>query len=189
MSQASIVVRGLGGASALGGEVSTQMTAMRHGRAPLRALAGHPTAAGIYPDLLAGWIDERGWLAGRQYGGASNAALRAARVAVEDAGWTAAELADCHIFSGTSRGNTGESFGAWKARRPMRRLSTSNSLHSETASAVSIELGVRGPWHSGSAACRRSAPMPAALWRMARRSKRPSPRCLGTPRGQSACIS
>jgi 3-oxoacyl-(acyl-carrier-protein) synthase len=74
-------------------------------------------------------------------------------MAVEDAGWDASEISDCHVFSGTSRGNTGELFGTWKAREPVRRLSTSNSMHSETASAVSVELGIRGPWLTLSNGC------------------------------------
>lgn len=146
MSRMGVIVSGLGGASALGSGIAAQMAAMHDPQPPLRPLAAHPETAGVYPDLLAGWIDDRSWLSGRKYGGASNASVRAARMAVDDAGWTATDLVDCHIFSGTSRGNTGELFGTWKARDPNRRLSTSNSMHSETASAVSVELGIRGPW-------------------------------------------
>lgn len=140
------IVCGMGGASALGSTIPEQMTAMMDHNHGLRPLGSHPEADGLCPDLLAGWIDDRSWLSGRKYGGASNAAVRAARMAVEDAGWTAEELMDCHVFCGTSRGNTGELFGRWDARSPVRRLRTSNSMHSETASAVSVELGIRGPW-------------------------------------------
>ena len=153
MNRTGVIVRGLGGASALGSGIAAQMAAMRHRCPPLRPLADHPEAAGACPELLAGWIDDRNWLSGRKYGGASNASVRAARMAAEDAGWTPEELADCHVFSGTSRGNTGELFGTWKARGPVRRLATSNSMHSETASAVSVELGIRGPWLTLSNGC------------------------------------
>lgn len=153
MSRRNVIVTGLGGASALGSGTAAQMAAMNSGRCPLRPLGGHPEAGGVSPELLAGWIVDRSWLSGRKYGGASNASVRAARMAVEDAGWTPAELAACHVFSGTSRGNTGELFGAWQARGPVRRLSTSNSMHSETASAVSVELGIRGPWTTLSNGC------------------------------------
>lgn len=146
MKPVAVCVRGLGGASALGGSIPEQMAAIRTGTAPLRPLAAHPDCAGVRPELLAGWIDDRSWLAGRKYGGAANAAVRAARMAVAEAGWTAAELADCQVFSGSSRGNTGELLGHWRSRRPVRKLAASNSMHSETASAVSIELGIRGPW-------------------------------------------
>jgi 3-oxoacyl-(acyl-carrier-protein) synthase len=146
MNPPAITVRGLGGASALGSGVAAQLAAMHLPVPPLRPLAGHPDCGGARPELLAGWIDDRSWLAGRKYGGAANAAVRAARMAVTEAGWSPAELADCHLFSGTSRGNTGELIGAWNARRPIRKLAASNSMHSETASAVSIELGIRGPW-------------------------------------------
>ena len=153
MSRTHVIVSGLGGASALGDGVAAQVAAMLHPQPPLRPLASHPEAAGTFPELLAGWIEDRTWLAGRKYGGASNASVRAARMAVADAGWSAAELEDCHIFSGTSRGNTGELFDRWDARSPVRRLSTSNSMHSETASAVSVELGIRGPWLTLSNGC------------------------------------
>jgi 3-oxoacyl-[acyl-carrier-protein] synthase II len=153
MSRPPVIVRGLGGASALGSGIPEQMMAMMNHRQSLRPLVSHPEANGACQDLLAGWIDDRSWLSGRKYGGASNAAVRAARMAVEDAGWTAGELSDCHVFSGTSRGNTGELFGRWNERNPVRRLCTSNSMHSETASAVSVELGIRGPWLTLSNGC------------------------------------
>jgi 3-oxoacyl-[acyl-carrier-protein] synthase II len=153
MSAPGIVISGLGGASALGGDIAAQAAAMCRPVAPLRPLAAHPDAGGEFPELLAGWIDDRSWLAGRKYGGASNAAVRAARVAVAEAGWTPAELAGCHVFCGTSRGNTGELFGMWHDRNPVRRLSTSNSMHSEPAAAISIELGISGPWLTLSNGC------------------------------------
>jgi 3-oxoacyl-(acyl-carrier-protein) synthase len=153
MSGRGVMVSGLGGASALGSGVAAQVAAMNERRPCLRPLADHPEAGGACPELLAGWLDDRSWLSGRKYGGASNASVRAAQMAVEDAGWTQDELADCHVFSGTSRGNTGELFGAWNARGPVRKLSTSNSMHSETASAVSVELGIRGPWLTLSNGC------------------------------------
>jgi len=153
MNHPGVILSGLGGASALGSGIAAQMAAMNDRTHRLRPLAGHPEADGSCPDLLAGWIDDRSWLSGRKYGGASNASVRAARMAVEDAGWAAEDLLDCHVFSGTSRGNTGELFDRWKARGPVRRLSTSNSMHSETASAVSVELGIRGPWLTLSNGC------------------------------------
>jgi 3-oxoacyl-(acyl-carrier-protein) synthase len=153
MSAPGIVISGLGGASALGGDIAAQAAAMGRPEAPLRPLAAHPEAGGEFPELLAGWIDDRSWLAGRKYGGASNAAVRAARAAVAEAGWAPAELAGCHVFCGTSRGNTGELFGVWHDRDPVRRLSTSNSMHSEPAAAISIELGIHGPWLTLSNGC------------------------------------
>ena len=153
MSAPGIVISGLGGASALGGDIAAQAAAMSRPVAPLRPLAEHPEAGDEFPELLAGWIDDRSWLAGRKYGGASNAAVRAARAAVAEAGWSPAESAGCHVFCGTSRGNTGELFGIWHDRDPVRRLATSNSMHSEPAAAISIELGIRGPWLTISNGC------------------------------------
>ena len=153
MKSPGILISGLGGASALGGDISAQAAAMCQPVAPLRPLAEHPDADGEFPELLAGWIEDRSWLAGRKYGGASNAAVRAARAAVAEAGWTPAELAESHVFCGTSRGNTGELFGMWHERDPVRRLATSNSMHSEPAAAISIDLGIRGPWLTLSNGC------------------------------------
>jgi 3-oxoacyl-[acyl-carrier-protein] synthase II len=153
MSAPGIVISGLGGASALGGNIAAQAAAMSRAEAPLRPLAANPETGGEFPELPAGWIDDRSWLAGRKYGGASNAAVRAARAAVVEAGWTPSELDGCHVFCGTSRGNTGELFGMWHDRDPVRRLATSNSMHSEPAAAISIELGIRGPWLAISNGC------------------------------------
>lgn len=153
MKAPGIVISGLGGASALGGDISSQTAAMSHAMTPLRPLACHPDVNGDFPELLAGWIEDRSWLAGRKYGGASNAAVRAAQAAVSEAGWTTEELSSCHVFCGTSRGNTGELLGIWRDRDPVHRLSTSNSLHSEPAAAISIELGISGPWLTLSNGC------------------------------------
>ena len=144
MTERPVTITGLAGASALGSDVAEQQAAMTAHKTSLRPLSQHPDTGNECPDLLAGWITDRSWLSGRKYGGASNASVRAARAAVADAGWTKEQLAGCHVFSGTSRGNTGELFGKWNARDPVRKWSTSNSMHSETASAVSVELGIRG---------------------------------------------
>ena len=153
MTERPVTITGLAGASALGSDVAEQQAAMTAHKTSLRPLSQHPDTGNECPDLLAGWITDRSWLSGRKYGGASNASVRAARAAVADAGWTKEQLAGCHVFSGTSRGNTGELFGKWNARDPVRKWSTSNSMHSETASAVSVELGIRGPWTTLSNGC------------------------------------
>jgi 3-oxoacyl-[acyl-carrier-protein] synthase II len=80
-------------------------------------------------------------------------AVHVAKRAVESAGWSAEALEEAWIFAASSRGNAGELLGANAWRRPMRRLRASNSIHSEIAAAVSIELGVRGPWQLLSNGC------------------------------------
>jgi 3-oxoacyl-[acyl-carrier-protein] synthase II len=113
--------------------------------------SGHAIAG--FEHLPVGSIAERQFLKGRRYGAASNLAVHVARRAVESAGWSGAALAEAWIFAASSRGNAGELLGAHAWRRPMRRLRASNSIHSEIAAAVSIELGVQGPWQLLSNGC------------------------------------
>ncbi len=148
MAALSVHITGISAASSLGGTAEEQLAALAAGACGLRPLAAF-SGSGLsrYAELPAGWLPDReAWLRGRRYGAASNAAVRAAREAAREAGWGAAELAEAWVFAGSSRANTGELLGAWPGRRPIGRFRASNSLHSEVAAAVSIELGVRGPW-------------------------------------------
>ncbi len=92
-------------------------------------------------------------LKGRRYGAASNAAVHVAREAVRRAGWTPPMVRESWVFAASSRGNVGEIIGANAWRRPLRQFSASNTMHSEIAAAVSIELGMRGPWQMCSNGC------------------------------------
>ena len=144
----SVRISGLACASALGETVEAHLQSMTAGRTGLRPLGEMPGGERLpFPDLLAGWLpDRKGWLAGRRYGVASNAAVRAAREAVVAAGWSAAERREAWIFGGSSRANAGEMLEAWPERRALKKFSASNSMHSEVTAAVSIELGIQGPW-------------------------------------------
>jgi len=104
-------------------------------------------------DLLAGRIADRKLLKGRRYGAASNLAVQVARRAVAKAGWTKEETRQAWIFAASSRGNAGELLRTNAWRRPSKRFSASNTLHSEIAAAVSIELGIQGPWQMISNGC------------------------------------
>jgi 3-oxoacyl-[acyl-carrier-protein] synthase II len=46
---------------------------------------------------------------------------------------------------GTSRGSAAGWLSPWPGRRPFRLMAASNTIHSEPATAVSIELGIGGP--------------------------------------------
>lgn len=151
--QSPVSISGLAMASALGDDAAGHREAIDAGRHGLRPLGEYPHGELPFPDLLGGWIDKRDWLSGRRYGGASNAAVRAAKLAVQDAGWSASDLRDAWLFSGTSRGNTGELFHQWDSRRPIGMFAASASMHSEVAAAVSIELGIHGPWQTLSNGC------------------------------------
>lgn len=103
--------------------------------------------------MLQGRIADRSVMKGRRYGAASNLAVHVARGAVEKACWKAAELRDAWLFAASSRGNAGELLGEQGWRRPSPRFSASNTIHSEIAAAVSIELGIRGPWQMAASGC------------------------------------
>lgn len=81
------------------------------------------------------------------------AALHVARQAVRDAGWSAAELHDAALILGTSRGNAAGWLGPWPGRRPFKLMAASNTIHSEPASAISIEFGITGPNHVLASGC------------------------------------
>jgi len=103
--------------------------------------------------LLAGRIADRSPLKGRRYGAASNLAVHVARGALAQAGWSAEQTRAAWLFAGSSRGNAGELLRANAWRRPSQRFSASNTMHSEIAAAVSIELGIQGPWQMLSNGC------------------------------------
>jgi 3-oxoacyl-[acyl-carrier-protein] synthase II len=81
------------------------------------------------------------------------AALHVAREAVRDAGWNTEDLRDAVLVVGTSRGNAAGWLGPWPGRRPFKLMAASNTIHSEPASAISIELGITGPNHTTASGC------------------------------------
>jgi 3-oxoacyl-(acyl-carrier-protein) synthase len=153
MHPVSVYVSAAEAVCALGADMEACRRAIVSGGTALRPLREFPEGRGMRQELLAGWIADRLLLAGRRYGAASNLAVHVARAAVKAAGWGTQECAGAALWVGTSRGNFGEWVGAWKARRPMAVFHASNQLHSEVAAAVSIELGLRGPWQVLSNGC------------------------------------
>lgn len=128
---------------AIGDSIPECLEAWRAGRS---GLAEHEC-------LLCGRIADRSVLKGRRYGAASNTAVHVARSAVQRAGWSTEETRTAWLFAASSRGNAGELLGQNGWRRPSPRFSASNTIHSEIAAAVSIELGIRGPWQMLSSGC------------------------------------
>jgi 3-oxoacyl-[acyl-carrier-protein] synthase II len=110
----------------------------------------HPEGLG---DLPCGWVADRSLFKGRRYGAAGNAAIHVAREAVAAAQWSKEETRNAWLYVGTSRGNAGERAGAWSARRPVKKFAASNTMHSEIAAAVSLQLGIDGPWQVLSNGC------------------------------------
>lgn len=128
---------------ALGGSMDECLESWRAGKTGLQEHEG----------MLQARIADRSVMKGRRYGAASNLAVHVARGAVEKAGWKAGELRDAWLFAASSRGNAGELLGEQAWRRPSPRFSASNTIHSEIAAAVSIELGIRGPWQMVASGC------------------------------------
>lgn len=139
----SIAITAAETACALGDTLDASLATWQAGRSGLSQQEG----------LLAGRIADRSLLKGRRYGAASNLGVQVARSAVARAGWGEAETRSAWLFAASSRGNAGELLGSHAWRRPSRRFSASNTLHSEIAAAISIELGIRGPWQMISNGC------------------------------------
>lgn len=149
------------------------LASIRGGKTNFRPLSG------LLPDsphggLLASWIESRKLLTSRKWSPASMAALHVARQAVAEAGWDRGDLTETALFLGTSRGTAAGWIDPWPQRRAFPLMAASNSLHSEPAAAISIELGISGPWQvqaSGCAAGLDALGM-AALWLSAGLSRR-----------------
>jgi 3-oxoacyl-[acyl-carrier-protein] synthase II len=117
---------------------------------PLGELLGNGSPHREFP---AAWIADRGLLTHRKWSPATAAALHVARQAVAEAGWTAAELRDAALVVGTSRGNAAGWLEPWPGRRAFRVMAASNTIHSEPATAISIEFGISGPNHVLASGC------------------------------------
>jgi len=106
-----------------------------------------------HAELPAAWIADRALLTHRKWSPATAAALHVARQAVAEAGWTQAELRDAALVVGTSRGNAAGWLEPWPGRRAFRVMAASNTIHSEPATAISIEFGISGPNHVLASGC------------------------------------
>ncbi|OYW75060.1 MAG: hypothetical protein B7Z37_15065 [Verrucomicrobia bacterium 12-59-8] len=147
----SVFVTAVETACVLGLRMEECLTALRERRGGL-ALSGALPGTG-FESLPVGALPSRGLLKGRRYGAATNAAVQVATAAVRRAGWTAEEIRDSWLYGASSRGNAGEILGVNAWRRPLRKFSASNTMHCEIPAAVSIELGIRGPWQMVSNGC------------------------------------
>jgi len=81
------------------------------------------------------------------------AALHVAREAVAAANWSADDLSGAAVVLGTSRGNAAGWLGPWPGRRPFKLMAASNTIHSEPAAAITIELGIHGPYQVLASGC------------------------------------
>ena len=127
----------------------------------LKALLGDRIDCG---DLQASWIEDRSILNSRKWAPASTLAVHCAKQAVADAGLGGADLKNAAVIAGSSRGNAWLS--DWPGRRPFKLMAASNSMHGEIASAVTIELGITGPWQTISSGCAASLDAIGMAWMM-----------------------
>lgn len=144
---------GLGALSALGTDVSSHHQALLDGQVPFQRLGkllGPDSPHAMRP---AAWIENRSLLTHRKWSPVTMAALHVARQAITDAGWSEDDLRDAALVVGTSRGNAAGWLGPWPGRRPFRLMAASNTIHSEPASAISIEFQITGPNHVLASGC------------------------------------
>jgi 3-oxoacyl-[acyl-carrier-protein] synthase II len=146
-------ISGLGALSALGTDVASHHRAVLDGRVPFRKLGGLLGSDSPHAQRPGAWIEPRKLLVNRKWSPATMAALHVAREAVSDAGWSMDDLRDAALVVGTSRGNAAGWLGPWPGRRPFKLMAASNTIHSEPASAITIEFGITGPNHVLASGC------------------------------------
>lgn len=144
---------GLGALSALGTDVSSHHQAVLDRHVPFQKLGNLLGPDSPHAMRPGAWIENRSLLTHRKWSPATMAALHVAREAINDAGWTADDLKDAALVVGTSRGNAAGWLGPWPGRRPFRLMAASNTIHSEPASAISIEFQITGPNHVLASGC------------------------------------
>lgn len=148
-----LAVTGLGALSALGADVAAHYQAVLSRQSSFQKLGellGEDSPHALRPGA---WIESRKLLVNRKWSPATMAALHVAREAIAAAGWTADELRDAALVVGTSRGNAAGWLSPWPGRRPFRLMAASNTIHSEPASAITIEFGITGPNHVLASGC------------------------------------
>lgn len=146
-------ITGLGALSALGANVAAHHRGVLARQVPFQRLGNLLGDGSPHAERPGAWIEDRACLLHRKWSPATMAALHVAREAVAEAGWTAEDLADAALVVGTSRGNAAGWLGPWPGRRPFRLMAASNTIHSEPAAAITIELGIRGPNHVLASGC------------------------------------
>ncbi len=140
-----LAIVGLGALSALGEDLASHRTAILAGDIPFEKLAALLGSHSPYAHRYAAWIGQRSLLTNRKWSPATMAALHVARQAITQAGWGTDDLKDAALILGTSRGNAAGWLGPWPGRRPFKVMAASNTIHSEPASAITIEFGITGP--------------------------------------------
>ena len=161
-----IAITGIGLTTGLGDGMQAHVEALSAGRHGLRPLSGLLGDDSPYAGLKASWIDDRSIMLSRKWAPGSMLSLHVAKQAIADAGLSHAELEGAAVIVGSSRGNSAGWVAPWPDRRAFGLMAASNSMHGELASAVSIELGIRGPWQVISSGCAASLDALGMAWMM-----------------------
>ncbi len=161
-----IAITGIAAVSGLGDNLSAHAQRMEAGQHALRPLSGLLGADSAYAGLSGAWIESREILNSRKWAPGSALSLHVAKQAIADAGLAESDLTDSAVIVGSSRGNVAGWVAPWPGRRPFKLMAASNSMHGELASAVSIELGICGPWQVISSGCAASLDAMGMAWMM-----------------------
>lgn len=148
-----ISIVGIGALSGLGHGIEEHHRAISEGRTAIARLSGLLGEDSNHAEQPGAWIPSREMLTHRKWSPVSMAALHVAKEAVEASGWSAEELEGAALVVGTSRGNAAGWLGEWPGRRPFKLMAASNTIHSEPATAISIELGILGANHVTASGC------------------------------------
>lgn len=151
--QPPVTITGLGALSALGADVAAHRRAILAQESRFRPLGELLGRDSPHADKQAAWIENRAALTHRKWSPVTMAALHVARQAAAAAGWSADDSKNAALVVATSRGNAAGWLGPWPGRRPFRLMAASNTIHSEPASAITIELGILGPNHVLASGC------------------------------------
>ncbi|WP_159435059.1 beta-ketoacyl synthase N-terminal-like domain-containing protein [Rubritalea squalenifaciens] len=159
-----VSITGISCVSGLGITPAEHASSMEAGTTGLRPLSDLLGDAMDTDGLQGSWIENREILNSRKWAPASALALYCAKQAIEDAGLSGTDLKQAAVIGGSSRGNAW--LHDWPGRRPFKLMAASNSMHGEIASAVSIELGITGPWQVISSGCAASLDAIGMAWMM-----------------------
>ncbi|NJM37560.1 MAG: hypothetical protein HC845_06690 [Akkermansiaceae bacterium] len=146
-------ITGLGALSALGANIDSHYRAILGQQVPFQKLGKLLGKESPHSERPAAWIENRSLLVNRKWSPATMAALHVAHQAISEACWSASELKDAALVLGTSRGNAAGWLSPWPSRRAFKLMAASNTIHSEPASAITIEFGITGPNHVIASGC------------------------------------
>jgi len=164
----NVAITGIAAVSGLGSDLTAHAQRMDAGQDALQPLSDLLGDDSPFASLKGAWIDSRSILNSRKWAPGSALSIHVAKQAIADAGLSPYDLTDAAVIVGSSRGNVAGWVAPWPGRRPFNLMAASNSMHGELASAVTIELGIHGPWQVISSGCAASLDAMGMAWMMIR---------------------